>query len=166
MKSCWIVTASGKTALEFRDVAMPQAKPGEIVVRVRAAGLNRGEMIAGGVMHGGPTKLGGTEAAGEVHAVGEGVNFAKPGDRVMGRVIGRDRGAFAEYALMEAGEVMPAPAHLSWEQAAAIPVSESRNLDRKVLERVRLRYLRDSFVPSQPMPGDVARPQGSRSGCF
>jgi NADPH2:quinone reductase len=123
MKSCWIVTANGRTALEFRDVAMPQAKPGEIVVRVRAAGLNRGEMIAGGVMHGGPAKLGGTEAAGEVHAVGEGVKSVKPGDRVMGRVIGRDRGAFAEYAMMEAAEVMAAPAHLSWEQAAAIPVS-------------------------------------------
>jgi NADPH:quinone reductase-like Zn-dependent oxidoreductase len=102
---------------------MPQARPGEIVVRVRAAGLNRGEMIAGGVMHGGPAKLGGTEAAGEVHAVGQGVTTVRAGDRVMGRVIGRDRGAFAEYAMMEAGEVMPAPAHLSWEQAAAIPVS-------------------------------------------
>jgi NADPH2:quinone reductase len=123
MKSCWIVTQNGRTALEFRDVPVPQALPGEIVVRVRAAGLNRGEMIAGGVMHGGPAKLGGTEAAGEVHAVGDGVSSVKPGDRVMGRVIGRERGAFAEYAMMEAGEVMPAPAHLSWEQAAAIPVS-------------------------------------------
>jgi NADPH:quinone reductase-like Zn-dependent oxidoreductase len=123
MKSCWIVTADGRTVLEFRDVPVPRARAGEIVVRVRAAGLNRGEMIAGGVMHGGPAKLGGTEAAGEVHAVGEGVTFVKAGDRVMGRVIGRDRGAFAEYAMMEAGEVMPAPAHLSWEQAAAIPVS-------------------------------------------
>jgi NADPH:quinone reductase len=123
MRSCWIVTENGRTALEFRDVPMPQARLGEIVVRVRAAGLNRGEMIAGGVMHGGPAKLGGTEAAGEVHAVGQGVTSVRPGDRVMGRVIGRDRGAFAEYAMMEAGEVMAAPAHLAWEQAAAIPVS-------------------------------------------
>jgi NADPH:quinone reductase-like Zn-dependent oxidoreductase len=123
MKSCWIVTASGKTILEFRDVPVPQALPGEIVVRVRAAGLNRGEMIAGGVMHGGPAKLGGTEAAGEVHAVGDGVSSVRPGDRVMGRVLGRERGAFAEYAMMEAGQVMPLPAHLTWEQAAAIPVN-------------------------------------------
>jgi NADPH:quinone reductase-like Zn-dependent oxidoreductase len=123
MKSCWIITASGKTELEFRDAPMPQPLPGEIVVRVRAAGLNRGEMIAGSVMHGGPAKLGGTEAAGEVYAVGEGVRNVREGDRVMGRVIGRNRGAFAEYAMMEAGEVMPVPAHLTWEQAAAIPVS-------------------------------------------
>jgi NADPH:quinone reductase-like Zn-dependent oxidoreductase len=123
MKSCWIMTANGRTALEFRDAPMPRALPGEIVVRVRAAGLNRGEMIAGGVMHGGPVKLGGTEAAGEVHAVGEGVTAFKPGDRVMGRVLGRERGAFAEYAMMEAGQVMSMPAHLTWEQAAAIPVN-------------------------------------------
>ncbi|MBI3917878.1 MAG: zinc-binding dehydrogenase [Betaproteobacteria bacterium] len=123
MKSCWIVTTGGRTVLEFRDVPVPQAPPGEIVVRVRAAGLNRGEMIAGGVMHGGPAKLGGTEAAGEVHAVGEGVIAVRPGDRVMGRVLGRERGAFAEYAMMEAGQVMPLPAHLAWEQAAAIPVN-------------------------------------------
>ena len=123
MKSCWIVTEGDRTALEFRDAPMPQALPGEIVVRVRAAGLNRGEMIAGGVMHGGPAKLGGTEAAGEVHAVGDGVSSVKPGDRVMGRVLGRQRGAFAEYAMMEAGQVMPVPAHFTWEQAAAIPVN-------------------------------------------
>jgi len=123
MKSCWIVTTGGRTVLEFRDVPVPQALPGEIVVRVRAAGLNRGEMIAGGVMHGGPAKLGGTEAAGEVHAIGEGVASVRPGDRVMGRVLGRERGAFAEYAMMEAGQVMPLPAHLTWEQAAAIPVN-------------------------------------------
>jgi NADPH:quinone reductase-like Zn-dependent oxidoreductase len=123
VKSCWIVTKENRTALEFREVPAPQVRPGEIVVRVRAAGLNRGEMIAGGVMHGGAAKLGGTEAAGEVSAVGDGVTLVKPGDRVMGRVIGRDRGAFAEYAMMEPGEVMAIPAHLAWEQAAAIPVN-------------------------------------------
>jgi NADPH:quinone reductase-like Zn-dependent oxidoreductase len=123
MKSCWIVTRDGKTALEFRDVPVPQALPGEIVVRVRAAGLNRGEMIAGGVMHGGLAKLGGTEASGEVHAVGAGVRDLRPGDRVMGRVLGRERGAFAEYAMMEADQAMPIPARFAWEQAAAIPVN-------------------------------------------
>ncbi len=123
MKSCWIRTADGRSSLEFRDVPAPQAGPGEIVLRVRAAGLNRGEMIVGGVMHGGAEKLGGTEAAGDVHAVGDGVSGVRPGDRVMGRVIGRGRGAFAEYAAMDASEVVPVPHRLSWEQAAAVPVS-------------------------------------------
>ncbi len=123
MRSCWIRTIAGKPALEFRDVPVPQAGPGEILLRVRAAGLNRGELIAGGVMHGGSEKPGGTEAAGEVHAVGAGVAGLNPGDRVMGRVHGRGRGSFAEYAVMEASEAIPVPPRLGWEQAAAIPVS-------------------------------------------
>lgn len=119
MKSCWIKTDSGKSTLEFRDVPAPEPKPGEIIVRVHAAGLNRGELIVGGVMHGGAQKIGGTEAAGVVHALGEGVNNVKPGDRVMGRA----RGGFAEYAVMDAYEAMPVPDSLNWEQAAAIPAS-------------------------------------------
>src|SRR5262245_33501119 len=123
MRSCWIRTVGRETALEFRDVPVPRAGPGEIVVRVRAAGMNRGEMIVGGVMHGGAEKPGGTEAAGEVHAVGEGVAGIAPGDRVMGRVLGRGRGAFAEYTAMDPSEAVPVPARLTWEQAAGIPVA-------------------------------------------
>ncbi len=116
MKSCWIKTENEKTILEFRETPAPQPKPGELVLRVHATSLNRGELIAGSVMHGGPLKLGGTEAAGVVHAVGEGVATVKPGDRIMGRA----RGGFAEYALMDEYEAMPVPARLTWEQAGAI----------------------------------------------
>lgn len=116
MKSCWIKTENEKTALEFRDVPVPQPKPGELIVRVHATSLNRGELIVGGVMHGGALKLGGTEAAGVVHAVAGGVTAARPGDRVMGRA----RGAFAEYAVMDAHEVMLVPPRLTSEQASAI----------------------------------------------
>lgn len=119
MKSYWIKTEHGKAVLEFRDVPAPQPKPGEIVIRVHATAMNRGELIVGGVMHGGPEKLGGTEAAGVVHVVGAGVTTVKPGERVMGRA----RGGFAEYALMDAHQAMPAPERLTWEQAAAVPVS-------------------------------------------
>jgi len=124
VRSCWVLAADGATSLEFREVPEPRAAPGEIVLRVRAAGLNRGELIAGSVMHGGPAKHGGTEAAGEVEAVGEGVSGIRPGDRIMGRVLSRTRGgSFARYAAMDAAEAMPVPARLTWEQAAAIPVS-------------------------------------------
>mgnify|MGYP001615134486 FL=1 len=116
MKSCWIKTENEKTTLEFRDVPVPQPKPGELIVRVHATSLNRGELIVGSVMHGGPLKLGGTEASGVVHAVGEGVMAVRPGDRIMGRA----RGGFAEYAVMGVHEAMPVPARLTWEQAAAI----------------------------------------------
>ena len=105
--------------LEPREVPVPQPQRDEVLIRVHAAALNRGELIVGSAVHGGPEKLGGTEASGVVEAVGEGVTQWKKGDRVMGRV----RGAFAEYAAMYAGQVLPMPARLTWEQAAAIPSS-------------------------------------------
>ena len=115
MKSCWLKAHQGKITLEFRDAPVPQAKADEIVLRVHATALNRGEFNARYLPEG--AKIGGAEAAGEVHAVGDGVNGIKPGDRVMGRA----KGGFAEYALMDAHEVIPVPSRLSWEQAAGVP---------------------------------------------
>jgi len=123
MRSYWIRTAGEKTVLEQRDVAVPEPGPGEILLRVRATALNRGELIAGSVMHSGAPKLGGTEAAGEVQAEGRGVSDWKAGDRIMGRVLGPGRGAFAEYTAMQAHQAMAVPERLSWEQAAAVSVS-------------------------------------------
>lgn len=119
MKSCWIVTKDHKTNLEFRDVPEPQPKTGEIVIKVHATAMNRGEIFAGGVVHGGPEKPGGNEASGTVHAVGDGVTQWKKGDAVFGRV----RGGFAEYAVMDLAQVLKKPEKLSWEQAAAVPIS-------------------------------------------
>src|SRR5207253_1693701 len=98
---------------------VPKAKAGEIVMRVHAAGLNRGELIAGGAVHGGPEKLGGNEGSGVVHAIGEGVTGWKIGDRAFGRA----RGTWAQYATIHSGQAMPMPQHLAWEEAAAIPSS-------------------------------------------
>ncbi len=119
MKTCWIVTQDHKAVFEWREMQVPQPKAGEIVIRVRATALNYGELVVGGAVHGGPEKLGGNEAAGEVHAVGAGVTAFRPGDRVFGRV----RGGFAEYAAAFVHQIMPMPPRLTWEQAAAIPVS-------------------------------------------
>jgi len=119
MKSCWIITKDHKTALEFRDVPVPQPQAGEILIQVQASAMNRGEIFAGGVVHGGPEKHGGNEASGIVHAVGEGVTGINKGDAVFGRV----RGGFAKYALMRVDQVIPKPEKLSWEQAAAVPIS-------------------------------------------
>lgn len=119
MKTCWARTESGRIALEFRDVPVPQPKAGEILVRVRAAALNRGELIADiGLVKSGEAKPAGIDTAGEVHAVGEGVVAIKPGERIMGRA----RGAFAEYAVMPAHQAIPVPDRLTWEQAAAVPL--------------------------------------------
>ena len=95
---------------ELRDAPAPQPKPEQLLVRVRAAGLNRGELLRHGLTKPGPAKIGGTEGAGEVD---------KTGERVMGRL----PGSFAEYALMDAADAIPVPASLSWEEAAAIPIT-------------------------------------------
>lgn len=119
MKSWWIRTEGGKTALELREVPVPQPKQGEIAVRVRAASLNRGEVIADiGLLKSGEAKPFGIDTAGEVHALGAGVAGWKAGDRVMGRA----RGSCAEYVLMPAHQAIPIPERLTWEQAAAIPL--------------------------------------------
>lgn len=119
MQSYWIVTRGHEAVLEKRDVPEPQPKAGEVVVHVRASGLNRGELFVGGAVHGGPEKLGGTEASGEIHAIGAGVTGWKVGDKVIARV----RGAWARYAATDARQLMPMPERLTWEQAAAIPSS-------------------------------------------
>jgi NADPH:quinone reductase len=117
MKSWWIRTRSGKIDLEARDVPVPQAKSDEILVRVHSTALNRGEFISRYQVEG--IRPGGVEAAGEVHAVGDGVKGVKPGDSVMGRA----KGGFAEYALLNAYDVIPVPGCLNWEQAAAVPLA-------------------------------------------
>ena len=54
MKSCWIKTAHNEAVLEFREVPVPRPGAGQMVVEVKASALNRGELIVGGVVHGGP----------------------------------------------------------------------------------------------------------------
>jgi NADPH:quinone reductase-like Zn-dependent oxidoreductase len=119
MKSWFIVSGADATTVEMRDIPVPEPKAGEMLTRVRAAGLNRGEFIAGHGLSGGAAKVGGIEAAGEVVKVGEGVTQFKPGDRVLGRAYG----AYAEYTIHRIGDAMPAPAKLSWEEAAGAGIA-------------------------------------------
>lgn len=119
MKAWWIRTEGERMVLEPREIPVPQPKAGEILLRVHATSMNRGELIAGHGLHtGNEAKPAGTEAAGRVEAVGEGVTGVRKGDRIMGRV----RGGFAEYAIMDAHQAMPAPERLTWEQAACVPL--------------------------------------------
>jgi NADPH2:quinone reductase len=122
MKSYWIKTEHARTELELRDLPIPQPGPGEIVLKVHASSLNRGELFVGGVMHGGANKPGGGEAAGTVHALGEGVRSVRLGERIMGRVKSPG-GGFSEYVAMREDQAMRIPERLSWEQAACIPVT-------------------------------------------
>jgi len=116
-----VLTAGG---VEVRDAPKPEPAPAQVLVRVRAAGLNRADLImASGRMHGsagGPGAVLGLEFAGEVEAVGSDVKSVKPGDRVMCS----GNGGYAEYAVADWGRVTNIPANnMSYEQAATLPVA-------------------------------------------
>lgn len=120
MQSWWMQMTDSTTVLEQRDTPMPVPGDRQLLVRMRAASLNRGEFLLGHGLHGKPGtwKAIGGEGAGEVVAVGAEVRGFTPGDRVMGRCAG----AFSEFAVMEASEAMAIPAGLDWEQASSIPL--------------------------------------------
>lgn len=115
MKTWSIRTEAGAMVVQLREAPVPRPGPGQLGVRIRAAGLNRGEFIAGHGLHTAATaRPAGFEAAGEVTEVGADVTGFRVGDRVMGRC----DGAFSEHGVMNAGEAFAVPPRLSWEQAA------------------------------------------------
>ena len=112
----------GPEVLGVQEVPEPQAGPGQVRIKVRAAGVNPIDFK----VRRGWTKgfidpvlpaVPGLEVAGVVDQVGEGAEFAV-GDEVVGW---SDGGAYAEYAI--AGNVARKPAGVSWEQAAGVPVA-------------------------------------------
>jgi NADPH:quinone reductase-like Zn-dependent oxidoreductase len=118
MKTFYIKSGNGGTVLELRDVPVPEPKRGEIVVRTRAASLNRGELMAAIGLHSvSEPRPAGIDGAGEVHAVGEGVSGFTAGDRVMFRA----RGAFSEYVAAVIEQAVHIPESLTWEKAGAVP---------------------------------------------
>jgi NADPH2:quinone reductase len=131
MQAYWMQMSGDQATLEVRETPRPEPGPGQLLVRMHAAGLNRGEFIAGHGLHAsGVAKVIGLEGAGEVVALGAGVSGLRPGDRVMGRC----PAAFAEYALMSAREAIPVPANLSWPQAAVVPLTYQVAYDLLVLQ--------------------------------
>ena len=109
----------GITVQEHPDPA-PQA--GEVLVRVRAAGLNGADMLQlkGGypAPPGAPPDIPGLELAGEVVATGDGAERFEPGDRVMAVVAG---GGQAELAVVHERAAMPVPEELDWTAAGGVP---------------------------------------------
>jgi NADPH:quinone reductase len=112
----------GEQGVEIRDVARPMLKPNEILVKVKAASLNRADLlIASGQGHGfaaGPGTVMGGECAGEVEAIGSDVIDLKVGDRVAGSA----PGAFSEYVAMDYGRAYKLLAvGFRYEQATCFP---------------------------------------------
>lgn len=116
-----------RSTIAVETVQDPVPGPGQLLVRVRAAGLNRADLAvrAGGYRVGtgrsvaAPSRplRAGAELAGEVVAVGPGVADFAVGDAVMAQGSG-----YAELATVEALLAMPKPSALSWEEAGALPV--------------------------------------------
>jgi len=116
---CYVMPANCRSFEDITLVERPDPVPGrgQVLVRVRATSLNRRDAAIADP--GAPAKAGGGECAGEVIKLGDGVTGVSIGDRLMGRCTG----GFAEYAVMDAREAMKAPGPLSWEEAAATPLT-------------------------------------------
>ncbi len=114
----------------------PDAVPGDqqILVAVRAAGLNRADLLQRAGKYpappGWPADIPGLEYAGEVRAIGSGVTRWRVGDRVMGLVGG---GAHAELVVVDEREALPIPPALGFPDAAAIPEAFLTAWDAMVL---------------------------------
>ncbi|HEY3727214.1 MAG TPA: NAD(P)H-quinone oxidoreductase [Solirubrobacteraceae bacterium] len=108
--------------LTVQDHPDPTPGAGEVLVRVRAAGLNGADMhqLAGGypAPPGSPPDIPGLELAGEVVALGDGAQRFSEGDRVMGIVGG---GGQAELATVHERVLVPVPEALSWTEAGGVP---------------------------------------------
>ncbi|WP_030438351.1 zinc-binding dehydrogenase [Actinoplanes subtropicus] len=106
------------------DAPVPRPGPGEVLIRVTAAGVNYVDISqTRGTFAGGPQPpyLAGIEAAGEITAVGEGVTGLAPGAHVIGVSI--TGGAFAEHMLLPAVAAVPAPAGWTDQQALGLVVN-------------------------------------------
>ena len=128
----WRLEISG--AIAVGEVPVPVTGPGAVRVRVAAAGLNRADLLQ---MRGqyppppGASAVPGLEGSGLVEELGEGVQGFRVGDRVMALLAG---GGQAEQVVVPAGQLMPVPANLTLEEAAAIPEAALTSWTNLVVE--------------------------------
>ena len=121
MKQWWAVPGPEGAVPELRDVEAPTAGDGQVLVKMAAAGVNRGELIGGRQLRtdnpNAKPAPSGIELAGTIEAVGSGVEGWSVGDRVMAR----GRGCYAESVVVDAAALMASPAGLDDVEAAAVP---------------------------------------------
>ena len=131
--------------LRLEQIARPAMDDDEVLVRVRAAGVDRGTVhlmtgtpylmrILGFGLRAPKNAVPGWAVAGTVEAVGKKVTGLEPGDEVFGTC----RGSFAQYAAAKAGWLAPKPASLTFEQAAAMPGSATTAL-QALRDKAKLR---------------------------
>jgi NADPH:quinone reductase-like Zn-dependent oxidoreductase len=119
--------------VELRDIEKPQPADDQVLVRVRAASVNRGDLdgltprpqfvrLFIGLRAPRQPRMG-LDVAGEVEAVGPGVTRFKPGDRVFGDMFSFGAGSFAEYVCAPERAFLPIPSGMTFEVAATLPHS-------------------------------------------
>ncbi len=121
MKALFVVPGPAGGVNEFREIPVPTPGPGEVLVAVRAAGTNRGELLGRPLLRSDnpaakPMRAG-IECAGEIVALGDGVSGWIPGDRIMAR----GAGTYAEYMVVHERALMRIPEGMAWVEAATIP---------------------------------------------
>ena len=116
----------GLEVLQVVDVPRPTPGPGQVLVRVKAAGINPGEIaiLRGVFAERWPATFPsgqGSDFAGVVEQTGSGVTQVAAGDEVIGFT--HERASQAEYVVVDAGNLVPRPANVSWEQAGGLFVA-------------------------------------------
>src|SRR5215203_1239182 len=169
MKAVRLHELEGPDELVYEEVPEPEPGPGETVVRLRAAALNRRDLFATygqypGVTPGILPRIPGSDGSGEVVARGEGAEGPDEGTEVVinpalywgdnPRIPGKDYrilgipddGTFAQFVKVPADHVFPKPSHLSHEEAAAIPLA-ALTAYRALFTRGQLQEGETVFVP-------------------
>jgi NADPH:quinone reductase-like Zn-dependent oxidoreductase len=129
MKAIIAPKYGGPEVLELREVETPSPKPNEVLVKVHASSLNAADFE---ILRGAWTtrflsplrpkhKIPGSDVAGQVEAVGEGVTKLQPGDEIVGDLFMYGHGAFAEYVCAPEKAFTRKVANMSFEQAATYP---------------------------------------------
>jgi NADPH2:quinone reductase len=149
VKAIRVHAAGGPEVLRLEEVPVPVPGPGQIVLRVEAAGVNFIDVYHRKGLY--PVALPftpGREAAGVVERVGEGVSTCRPGDRVASESL---NGGYAEYALAAAERVVPLPREVSSRVGAAV-----------MLQGLTAHYLASSTYPLRP--GDTCLVHAAAGG--
>ena len=121
MQAVEITEAGGPEVLKPTTRPIPEPRPGEVVIRVAWAGVNRPDALQRAGLYAPPptaSDLPGLEASGEIVALGEGVTNWEMGDKVCALLPG---GGYAEYVATPAAHCLPIPAGMALREAACLP---------------------------------------------
>ena len=149
MKAIFVHEYGDASKLVYQDAPLPEPKAGEVRVRVQATGLNFIEIYQRKGWYPQPLPMGlGAEFAGTVDALGEGVSGFQVGERV---ATANGAGGYGDYGLAPAARLVPVPAGISLEQAAAL-----------MLQGMTAHYLAYSTYPLKA--GDTALVHAAAGG--